>query len=372
MGPNLAEYRALDCAPGYRVCSLGWVENSKGRRIQLGVNAHGYRPTAVRINGVATRFLEHVLVAKAFIPNPEGKKYVNHINGDRVDNRAQNLEWATASENNARRLKPHVGRLKRKIVELELDGSFVRIWDSIKDAADATGYKRPGFTNCCRGKYQSLGGRKWKYLEDYEKSHQLIGEEWRPIPALPGRQVSNLGRIRLATGAITRGSLKSGYYVCSGHYSHRLVAEAFCPKKEGADVVNHIDFDKTNNRSDNLEWVTQQENVQHTAKAGKMSTAGVKNRQPVRCIAKTGEVQDYASITEAAKKTGVGADTISRNCKGVTADIKGAYWYFIDSDSVLVAHKDGKESSTSIDALVADVATLPIADDDELWTELGL
>ena len=72
------------------------------------------------------------------------------------------------------------------------------------------------------------------------------------------------------------GKTKRGYLLVvlckngkkTSHMVHRLVATAFCEKKTGCDVVNHIDNNKENNRASNLEWVTQKENVHHAIAIG--------------------------------------------------------------------------------------------------------
>lgn len=62
-------------------------------------NCWGYLLVDMRKNGKRYLKCVHRLVAEAFIPNPEGKTQVNHINGDKSDNRVENLEWCTCSEN---------------------------------------------------------------------------------------------------------------------------------------------------------------------------------------------------------------------------------------------------------------------------------
>lgn len=113
-------------------------------------------------------------------------------------------------------------------------------------------------------------------------------ENWRDVPGYEGwYEVSDLGRVRRirpARGArfghvlsVKPGPL--GYArVCLSQdsskdrkwlYIHQLVARAFLPAPAFGSVVNHIDFDRMNNRPENLEYVTQRENVLHTVKAGR-------------------------------------------------------------------------------------------------------
>lgn len=87
----------------YQVSSFGRVKSllhKKPRILKQQFIGRGYLCVHLRHLGMdAPSTLVHRLVAQAFIPNPEGKPQVNHIDGDKTNNRVDNLEWATAQEN---------------------------------------------------------------------------------------------------------------------------------------------------------------------------------------------------------------------------------------------------------------------------------
>lgn len=87
----------------FMVSNTGKVWSKRtNKELKQCVNPRGYMGIATTIGGRSgTRycFRVHRLVAEAFIPNPEGKSYVNHKNLDKKDNNLSNLEWVTASEN---------------------------------------------------------------------------------------------------------------------------------------------------------------------------------------------------------------------------------------------------------------------------------
>lgn len=94
----MIEIKAVSEFPGYYICSNGRIFNQRGF-LNPYKNGAGYLTIDTRKDDVRTCPVIHRLVAKAFIPNPHRKPEVNHINGDKTDNRVENLEWVTHSEN---------------------------------------------------------------------------------------------------------------------------------------------------------------------------------------------------------------------------------------------------------------------------------
>lgn len=112
----------------------------------VGVNLHGKR---VKIC---------YLVARAFVGNPECRRYVRHRNGDRTDNRAVNLEWSDEEEKGKMGRKPAVRRIKA----WKMDGDVAGMWDSVPEAREATGVSDRAIRDCLNGKQKSAGGLYWQ------------------------------------------------------------------------------------------------------------------------------------------------------------------------------------------------------------------
>lgn len=96
----MEEWRDVVGAEGlYEVSNLGEVRNAQTKHILKTQDQHGYRRLNLRINGKDKHCAVHRLVAAAFIPNPENKPQVNHLDGVHDNNHVDNLEWVTPEEN---------------------------------------------------------------------------------------------------------------------------------------------------------------------------------------------------------------------------------------------------------------------------------
>lgn len=113
-----------------------------------GVNLHGKRAKIA------------YLVARAFVPNSECRMYVRHKNGNRWDNRAENLEWSDEPDV-MKRGRPS---MLRWIQAWRKDGEVVGAWSSVAEASEATGARPEQIRACLYGKRKYAGGLVWRDL----------------------------------------------------------------------------------------------------------------------------------------------------------------------------------------------------------------
>ena len=125
-------------------------------------------------------------------------------------------------------------------------------------------------------KVNKLGLKKMK--GDFLNDNIIENEKWKKLKKFEGYSVSNLGRVKNdLNDRILKQSESKGYFTVNLHNKttrvHKLVALKFVRKKLSDEklVVNHIDGNKLNNQSTNLEWVTNNENIQHAMKNGLMN-----------------------------------------------------------------------------------------------------
>lgn len=141
----------------YQVSNTGKVK-SFCRDQKNGIILHstpsncGYYKVELYLNKKSKMLYVHRLVGDAFVQNPENKPQINHIDGNKANNKATNLEWVTAKENQQHAIKyglhapaPMLGRkgvlspASRSVMQLTKDGILVNYWYSITEAARANG-----------------------------------------------------------------------------------------------------------------------------------------------------------------------------------------------------------------------------------------
>ena len=339
----LARRISVSLFASYAVSNLGRVQTRKGVISWGHAHTSGYR--LVKIAGAPEQavFCVHRLVAFAFHgPPPTPCHVVNHIDGNRQNNVASNLEYATHSQNRCHALQTGLQQTCRSSGKLVLGRpAGVSSWQeflSITAAAKACGISNSSVSRCCSGTSATTKGMQFRFAE----SLALPGEEWVdaicPIDGclLDHCKVSSFGPVEGPMGLKTYGSTHyAGYKQVLCHRKpilvHRLVFCSFqgrpLPPASGLEV-NHKDGYKANNRYDNLEAITRSENLKHAwrMKPHRTKRGGLRAVEG-RCLGDV-EWQPFKSVTEAALHCQRSTSAISKCCNGRQKHTAGWEWRY--------------------------------------------
>ena len=266
----------------YDINEQGEIYSHKTKKFLKGtVYNTGYKMVRLTTKDGKKGYAVHRLVAETFIPNPDNLPVVNHIDGNKLNNSVENLEWVTQSENRMHAIETKISKLAKGKRE------------KIKPIDDFNNY--------------------WRQYKDSNYMVSKNGEVYNIKTNIKLKQTPNRsGYIRYTLRINNKNITKQ---------AHILVMETWGNKKILSNqVINHKDGNKTNNNIENLEIISKSENALHACyQLNKMV-------KPVIQIIDNKEIY-YPSISEAARQLNITDGAIRYALKN-NSKCCNSYWKY--------------------------------------------
>ena len=267
----------------YMIDENGEVFNNNTKQYLKGsIGENGYRYFRLSKNNHKKMYYAHRLVAEHFIDNPNNLPVVNHIDGNKLNNNINNLEWVTYSEN-TKHWKDNSNVIRRQ-----------------------TEYYK-----------EDLPNEIWKEFKNY--------------------YVSSLGRIRnKAKNNLLKPSLACGYYkvrlsdngLVNDYMIHQLVYKLFKGDYDKNNfIIDHIDGNKLNNDINNLRLLTNSENAHAAFYETKTNSSAKKVAQ---YDLNGNFIKSFPSARVASKELNLDSSTISKVCRGKNKTHGGFIFKYIE------------------------------------------
>jgi hypothetical protein len=152
---------------GYFISRNGEIWSEKRKRFLTQNVSNGYYSQCISYEQKVCTIRTHRHIASAFVPNPNNYNVVNHIDGNKLNNNADNLEWCTTQQNCQHAYNMGLSKAtKRPVTKFSLKGEKICVYDSVTEAAKDVGVLHQNIYEVCNKKMCKVGGYKWTYANE--------------------------------------------------------------------------------------------------------------------------------------------------------------------------------------------------------------
>ena len=148
----------------YQISNLGRIR--KYIILRQFLSHKGYLTTQLSKENKSKTFLVHRLVAKTFIPKIDGKNQINHKDGNKINNKVENLEWCTQKENinYSQKINSSYNDRNKEVQQFDKNNKLLATYKSISDASRITGIKVSSISYSANGQRKTGGGYIWRFV----------------------------------------------------------------------------------------------------------------------------------------------------------------------------------------------------------------